>query len=44
LARGDLQVLLARLQSTRAVTRPSLPKVMVYFAPSPGTNIVSSGA
>ena len=28
---GDLHVLVLRLQSTRAVTRPSRPNVIVYF-------------
>jgi hypothetical protein len=34
---------LARLQSTRVVTRPLLPKVIVYFDLSSGTSGFSSG-
>src|SRR5687768_16056046 len=42
--RFDFQVLPPRLQSTRAVTRPLRPKVIVYFEPSSGTDVVSSPA
>ena len=37
------QVLLARLQSTRATTRPLLPNLIVYFDLSSGVKVLSSG-